>query len=200
MEYSINPALSELERAYQFFNQELFGGTLDSKVVITIQSRGRKRALGWHWAEKWRNGESSLAEINLSAESLKQSDPYEVLIHEMAHHLNHQRGVKDVSSGQYHNGHFKKAAEEAGLQVMRSGNVGFGVTALGDRAREALLKFKPQQEVFGILRTKAPRVKQLKLKKWSCPCGVNVRVGRRDFQATCNLCGSPFELREGKVS
>lgn len=196
MEYSINPALTELERAYSFLNGELFRGELDSRVIITIQSRGRKRALGWHWAEKWRNGESSLAEINLSAEDLEKTDPYEVLIHEMAHHLNHQRGVKDVSRGQYHNAHFKKAAEEAGLQVMRSGNVGFGVTALGDRAKEALLRFKPQPEVFGILRTQSPRAKQLKLKKWSCPCGVNVRVGRRDFQATCNLCSSPFRLSE----
>src|SRR3989338_8596948 len=55
MKYSVNPAISELERAYQFFNGELFGGGLDSNVVITIQSRGRKSALGWHWVSKWKN-------------------------------------------------------------------------------------------------------------------------------------------------
>lgn len=197
MRYSVNPAISELERAYQFFNQELFSGGLDSNVVITIQSRGRKSALGWHWAGKWRNDETtSLAEINLSAEELKSGDPYEVLIHEMAHHLNYQRGVQDVSRGQYHNRHFKETAEAAGLEVRRFGNVGWGVTALGYLAKEKLLKFKPQKEVFGVLRIHQITRQETKLKKWSCSCGVNVRVARPDFDATCNLCATRFEQRE----
>lgn len=199
MEHSIKPALEEAERAYAFLNRELFQGELDSKVVITIQTRGLKKALGWHWAAKWQNGKARLAEINLSAEELTQNDPYETLIHEMAHHLNHQRGIRDVSRSQYHNRHFKEAAERAGLVVMTSGNVGYGITALGVRAKEALLKFKPQREVFNILRNQEPAGREPKLRKWSCPCGVNVRVGRQDFKATCNLCSSPFELREGGV-
>jgi hypothetical protein len=198
MKYSVNPAISELERAYQFFNGELFGGGLDSNVVITIQSRGRKSALGWHWAAKWKNGDTtSLAEINLSAEELKTGDPYEVLIHEMAHHLNHQKGIKDVSRGQYHNKRFKEAAESAGLEVKRVGNVGWGITALGDLAKAKLLKFTPQKEVFALLRVHETGTKEPKHRKWSCSCGVNVRVGRRDFDATCNLCGTRFELTEG---
>jgi hypothetical protein len=32
-----------------------------------------------------------------------------------------------------------------------------------------------------------------RLKKWSCPCGVNVRVAISDFDATCNRCGKRFE-------
>ena len=198
MQYSLNPAIGELERAYRFFNQELFGGALDSKVILTIQSRGRKSALGWHWAKKWKNGDTtSLAEINFSAEDLKASDPYEILIHEMAHHLNHQRGIKDVSGGQYHNSHFKEAAESAGLQVMKTGRVGYGITALGDLAKEKILQFKPQREVFGILRIQEIARQKTKLKKWSCECGVNVRVARPDFNATCNSCGTLFQRIEG---
>ena len=153
MEYSINPALCELERAFTFFNKELFSGELDTKVIITIQSRGRKSVLGWHWAGKWKNGEKdALAEINLSAEDLKSGDPYEILIHEMTHHLNFQRGIRDVSRNQYHNLHFKRAAEAAGLQVMKSGRAGFGITALGELAKEKILQFKPERQVFEILR------------------------------------------------
>jgi len=200
MEYSINPAIRELERAYRFFNQELFGGALDAKVIITIQSRGRKSVLGWHWAGKWKNGDTtSLAEINLSAEDLKTGDPYEILIHEMAHHLNFQRGIRDVSANQYHNLHFKKAAEDAGLLVTKAGRAGFGITALGERAKEALLQFKPEAQVFGILRIQEIPHSITKLKKWSCACGVNVRVARMDFNATCNLCGSLFQLKEGSL-
>lgn len=196
MKYSVNPAISELERAYQFFNDELFGGGLDSNVVITIQSRGRKSALGWHWAGKWKNGDkTSIAEINLSAEELKTGDPYEVLIHEMAHHLNHQKGIKDVSRGQYHNKRFKEAAESAGLEVKRVGNVGFGITELGELAKEKLLKFKPQKEVFALLRLHEFSRLPTKLKKWSCACGINLRVARPDFDATCNHCGTRFELK-----
>ncbi len=198
MQYSLQPAIRELERDYQFFNQELFGAGLDLNVIITIQSRGRKNALGWHWAGKWKNGDTTaLAEINLSAEDLKTGDPYEILIHEMAHHLNHQKGIKDVSRGQYHNKRFKETAESAGLEVKRVGNVGWGITALGDLAKAKLLKFTPQKEVFAFLRVHETGSKEPKHKKWSCSCGVNVRVGRRDFDATCNLCGMRFELTEG---
>ena len=198
MEYSINPALCELERAFAFFNQELFSGELDTKVIITIQSRGRKAVLGWHWAGKWKNGDKThLAEINLSAEDLKIGDPYEILIHEMAHHLNFQRGIRDVSANQYHNLHFKKAAEAAGLEVTRSGRAGFGITVLGELAKEKILQFKPERQVFEILRIQETARQITKLKKWSCACGVNVRVARTDFSATCNLCGSAFQLKEG---
>jgi hypothetical protein len=31
-----------------------------------------------------------------------------------------------------------------------------------------------------------------KLKKWTCPCGVNVRVAIAEFDATCNKCGGRF--------
>ncbi len=198
MQYSLQPAIQELERAYQFFNKELFGAGLDLNVIITIQSRGRKNALGWHWAGKGKNGDkTSVAEINLSAEDLKTSDPYEILIHEMAHHLNHQRGIQDVSRGQYHNKHFKEAAESAGLIVKKFGNVGFGITELGDLAKEKVLKCTPQRQVFDILRIQEATAKTPKYKKWVCSCGFIVRVARNDFDATCNLCGTAFQLTEG---
>lgn len=43
----------------------------------------------------------------------------------------------------------------------------------------------------------APKAKpkgKSKLKKWCCPCGQNVRVGKKEFNAQCTLCGEPFKL------
>jgi len=33
-----------------------------------------------------------------------------------------------------------------------------------------------------------------RLRKWTCPCGVNARVAVSRFDATCNLCGGRFRL------
>ncbi len=41
-----------------------------------------------------------------------------------------------------------------------------------------------------------PKVKgRSKLKKWTCGC-QNVRVGKSEFKATCDLCGNRFKLVE----
>ena len=32
-----------------------------------------------------------------------------------------------------------------------------------------------------------------RLRLWQCECGIKVRVGSDDFQATCNRCGTPFK-------
>jgi hypothetical protein len=45
-----------------------------------------------------------------------------------------------------------------------------------------------------LLLPEAPvKPKGSKLKKWSCPCGVNVRVAVANFDATCNRCGKRFD-------
>ena len=41
-----------------------------------------------------------------------------------------------------------------------------------------------------------PKVKgKSKLKKWTCGCQI-VRVGKREFSATCDICQNKFELDE----
>jgi hypothetical protein len=52
---------------------------------------------------------------------------------------------------------------------------------------------------FGKLIVLPPKPKKKgksKLKKWQCPCGQIVRVGRGEFFATCDLCQRQFELSE----
>jgi len=42
----------------------------------------------------------------------------------------------------------------------------------------------------------APKTKgKSKLKKWTCGCQI-VRIGKREFCATCDICGNKFVLDE----
>ena len=81
----------EIEKALEQFNTILFDGKLEN-ILITLQTKGRKNAAGWHWAGKWAGAENSHTEINISAEYLTAGyeSIMEVLIHEMVHAKNRQ--------------------------------------------------------------------------------------------------------------
>ena len=160
-------ALEELYRAFDFFN-EYFTDNKLPKVVITIQESGRRNAYGWFgqgfWSDKTcKNG---VGEINLSAEYMgrKPEGILETLLHEMAHLQNAVNGVRDCTSGQYHNKHFKKAAEGFGLTVERGGNKGYAYTALGEEADKAIKKLKPNNAALSSLARK--RVKPVREKRY----------------------------------
>jgi hypothetical protein len=148
----------ELYRAFDFFNKHFTDNKLP-KVVITIQESGRRNALGWFGNGFWRDSatENSVPEINLSAEYLSRSPEgiLETVLHEMAHLMNAVNDIRDCSSGQYHNKHFKKAAEEFGLIVKRTGNKGWAYTSLGEEASKAIKQFKPKKDVFSNLRRRS---------------------------------------------
>lgn len=156
----------ELYRAFDFFNKRFADNELP-KVVITIQESGRRNAYGWFGNGFWSDlaaGEG-VPEINLSAEYVgrKPEGVLETLLHEMAHLLNAVRGVRDCSSGQYHNKHFKSAAEQFGLKVERSGNRGWSYTSLDTEGEQAIKEFKPNTDVFRSLKrrpTTGPREKK----------------------------------------
>jgi hypothetical protein len=196
----LSRTISELENWHKVFNQELWKGKLSSKVVITVQSTGRQRSvLGWHWHSRWQNRRSRLAEINIVAESLKRraEEILETLLHEMCHQRNAERKIVDISpqSYQYHNEHFKRAAEAAGLVCERMGRYGWAKTRLGGRALGIIRKHSIDRGAFSIARLaeEAPEKKASKHKKWVCDCGA-IRVARADFHALCLVCQEEFEL------
>ena len=149
--------LQELYRAFDFFNEKFAEGKLP-KVVITIQEAGRRNALGWFGKGFWsdRICEDGVNEINLSAEWMSRTPEaiLETLLHEMAHLKNAVNGVRDCSSGQYHNKYFKRAAEEFGLTVERGGNKGYAFTALGPVAEEVIKQFNPDKKTLSGLKRK----------------------------------------------
>jgi len=133
----------QLVQAFEFFNHEL-KTDLDTPVFTLIPNRGRQSYYGWYWQGRWKDGKKTLPEINITADTLKRDveDVCETLIHEMAHYKNNVEGIEDCNANQYHNKHFKKRAEEFGLEVKRMRNKGYALTSLGEKGRNLVKKYK----------------------------------------------------------
>ena len=91
-------------------------------ILAAPGARDQPRVLGHFAALRWSAKENSgkaLHEVVVVAEYLNRpaEDVVETLLHEAAHAMNFDRGIKDCSRSQYHNARFKVAAEEVGLTV-----------------------------------------------------------------------------------
>jgi len=149
---------NELYRAFNYFNDRYADGKLP-KVVITIQESGRRNAYGWFgdgfWADRLSG--NAVPEINLSAEYLSRGPNglLETLLHEMAHLWNATVvDIRDCSGGQYHNKHFKTAAEQFGLEVSRDGTRGWAYTKLTDDSEAAIKELNVNEQLFTGLKRK----------------------------------------------
>lgn len=207
---SIRPVIDALEQAHGHFNRALFGGRLARVPVITVQTRGRRAALGWYGREHWINGAGNLAELNLSAEDLKR-DPADVLLtlaHEMVHQAAHEGDVQDCSrGGRYHNRRFAELAARAGLTVPTEPDKRHGYAFVtwgpaGSKGRAALDGLDSSvREVFALARRVLPTKPskgRMRLYVCGCPKPFKVRCGRTDLSARCNVCGEDFKLQEGR--
>lgn len=148
---------NELYRAFDHFNKTFADNKLP-KPVITIQESGRKNAYGWFGQGFWfdKELETGVPEINLSAEYVARGaeQVLETLLHEMAHFYNAVNNIRDCSSGQYHNKHFKSAAEKFGLKVTREGARGFCRTSLTEESQQAIDSLKIDESVFKEIKRK----------------------------------------------
>ena len=108
-------------------------------VLITGAGSGGQRRevrLGQFAASRWRLGEErSLGEIFVGGEGLSRGARMVLgtLLHEAAHALAYQRGIKDNSrQGRYHNARYRQLAEELGLEVEHDPQLGWSLTTLAD--------------------------------------------------------------------
>ncbi len=177
------------------------------------------RVLGYFAPLRWRTrqGDGALMhEVVVVGEHLNRSaeDVLETLLHEAAHALNFARNIRDCTASQYHNSHFKRAAEELGLEVQRVPNYGYALTRMRlstpDRYFDelAVLDAALIHRRTWRANTKsggdgsdpgdnptasAPRSRYLKA---TCRCGFNIRAARSTFTNTvirCESCDAPFE-------
>lgn len=136
-------ALETLYKAFDHFNAHFYDE--DRRLpyaVINLGPAGRKQALGWFRNNSWIPVDSAdgIHEINISPEYLDR-DPdqiLETLLHEMAHMRNRCDDIADCNKAQYHNKHFKTAAEFLGLEVEKKGYRGYAWTSLGPDAKAAI--------------------------------------------------------------
>lgn len=172
------------------------------------------------WKPRGKAQERLVHEVVVVAEHLDRSavDIIATLLHEAAHAQNFERGIFDCSASQYHNKHFKVAAEDLGLVVEQVPHYGFAKTsmppstamryAVQTAALAAALMHRrmaappsrpvlpggdtPSDDGEGASKPAAGRYK-----KASCECPHNIRVARSTMAATtitCETCGESFKF------
>lgn len=145
--------ISEFYKAFDHFNKELCPKALPHPVITLIPA-GRRNAMGWHAANRWKKGEFSLTEINMCTEFLQRpiEDVLETLIHEMVHMSNKQDGIRDCNDQQRHNKKFMARCEVMGLTCEKMGRFGFAKTGLGEKAKASVASCPIDRSVFDLAR------------------------------------------------
>lgn len=206
--------IREVETAFKVLNEKLFGGTLETPLVVV--DTAKKVSVRYL---------SELLVVGTEVSDLEYHDFLAVLLHEMIHIYNAQNGFVDVTANQYHNKKFLEAALAVGLVVTKKKTQGWGFTATSipkqhsqDAVRipqkksvqERILAFQAasnnhdkvkfrqaKAEVSTKSGKKRPKVCFL---KYVCTCPPphnSIRSGRRPdgdhpLRIRCEVCGSLF--------
>ena len=203
---SYNRAAGYLNKIFDLLNQRFFESAL-SRPTITIQSTPKAYGHFSLRADTWISKLGGTHEINIGAGTLARpiEEVAATLLHEMVHYFNYENGVQDCSrGGTYHNGRFRRAAEERGLIVKHSDKYGWSHTA----PNEELLDFVIEEGLTDILinrneqsgfvigggsgthsGTDGGAPKASSTRKYICPCcGTSVRATRTG-RIACMDCG-----------
>ncbi len=192
-----------LYRHVDLMREEFFCGQVP-EVVLSFDVTDRRTlghyvigrlSLGVRWA------------LNLNPVHLARP-VYQVLgtlLHELGHAWQHEHGTP--SKPPFHNKEFRARCEEFGIPTDEGGH-DLGVrpgSPFEDYCRRHGVPFP---SAAGAAEAGSPGGKDLtpllpvppvtprgsRMRKWSCPCGVNARVAIADFQAVCCKCGGRFRL------
>jgi len=184
---------------------ELFGGQVPP-VVLSFEVTDRRTLGHYHLM---RTGLGVRWALNLNPVHLARPvfEVLSTLLHELAHAWQHEHGTP--SKPPHHNREFRDRCEAFGIPTDEGGH-DLGVrhgTPFEDYCRRHGITFppppgaaEPPGDTAGLPRPSPllpvppARPKGSKMKKWTCPCGVNVRVAIAAFDATCNRCGGKFLL------
>lgn len=206
---TIKPSIQEGERFIHFLNEKFKLGLNLSDLIFTIEGKSPKLK-GYFMpslnSQAYKVEESKpLNAITLNTLYLKSEElsPYETIAHEVAHYFNNSLGIKDCSSNQYHNKHFKKVAEMLLLKVEKT-NKGYAYTELTEELKRIILEeFKPLKNAFNLFQgLKADKKKQKSRNLlFMCSCGFKIRSAKNEekpLMAYCGYCGEDFKLQDGE--
>jgi hypothetical protein len=190
-------------------------------MLLAAPSLRRDLSVLGHFAPlRWRHKEKDgvkYHEVVVVAEHLDRNpaDIVETLLHEAAHALNFGRGIKDCTRSQYHNQHFKAAAEELGLAVEQVKNYGFAFTRLKSDTISRYEEDTRQLAEVLIHRAKPVMVSTgtdtttgnggdtdddrptSRNRRATCRCPFIIRVSKSTLDNTsirCESCGEVFKL------
>ena len=202
-DWELNNLAWELYWWVDFFQIAFFK---DQRVPIPALTFERTRVNNLGHYRIGRNDWAVKEQINLNRLYLHRP-LYEVLatlFHEMVHsweftHLPEEKRTKSW----YHSKAFRDKMAEFGIicnpngshaaldykgkfvQTLRQHGVDFNHAGITVSGGNNVIPIDPKPVKKG----------KSKLKKWSCGCQI-VRVGKREFCATCDICGNKFELDE----
>jgi hypothetical protein len=185
-----------LEQAHEIIKAET--GAPHATLLVTRDLKGRKG----HFTPftPWKAGEESFSEIAFNLEHFTTPEELlSTLLHEVAHSINHQNGVEDCSSNQYHNKHFKTQAEALGLETHEIKGKGHASTTLTDfgakRWKKALTILSNAFDLTALGGEQAKKKgRNTNLLKAQCPCEQVIRASRGVIEAgvSCDMCGGKF--------
>jgi len=175
--------------------------------VCVMEAKRSRLILGWHSAQRWKQGAVKLDEIVLTPASVSKGvfNAAEVVAHELVHLANAVAGREDTSrQGRYHNELFRTTAEAMGLIVAKDGIHGWRDTRLGhelqEHVRDLIAQGVVDTHVFKYQR-KAVRVKA-SLVKLTAACGVFAYVTRSradKVMLRCGECGEILYFKAARV-
>ena len=176
-------------------------------IIIASGTEGKQARLGHHAPGRWNVAGQQYAEVMISGEGLRRT-PHEVLgtlLHEAAHALAHERGIKDTSrQGRYHNKHFKTCAEQLGLTVEHDDRFGWSATTITSTTEFAYARqLRDLADAMTLWRhgetTTGPTARRnTNLIAAACPCGRSIRVAAStlaEAPITCQACDQDFQAK-----
>jgi hypothetical protein len=190
---------TELERAYDFFNKRLFGGTL-SPVLITLQRNPKAR--GYFSPDRFshRRDKKHAHELALNPDVFEGRDDEDILstlVHEMVHVWQQEHGTPPRRS--YHDKQWAAKMKEVGLQPTTTGEP--GGREVGQRvthyiipqgrfqiAARELLKTGYSLKWQSQVQTKESKAKAASKTKFTCPVCAQNAWAKPDARLICGTC------------
>ncbi len=194
--------------AYDFYNQELFGGTLPNCVITMMR---KKSMLGYFKDNCWEDVEDKerTDEICMNPQAFNTrpvDDTLSTLVHEMCHLWQHHYGQKQAKSKNYHNREWADMMEEVGLMPSATGEPGGKTTGskmdhyiLPDGNFIAATRTLLDQEGWMLpyvsidLEDSQKKAKKESKTKFVCPTCDEKIWGKPTTTAICEVCNVRFE-------
>jgi len=133
---------TRLCRIFIFFNSLLFNDELEIPVFRIFKDATRGHRGGSFAPNYWKEAGSErvTSEIALDPDSLDLPihELAEIMLHQMIHHRNRQKGLVDIDREKYHNETFRKQAEAHGLMCEYTDKFGWGTTKLDGKTMESV--------------------------------------------------------------
>jgi hypothetical protein len=193
-----------LERAYRFFNEELFGNDLPP-VLFTLQHKG-KGTLGYYASKRFegRKSKRSTDEIALNPMHFKRPliEILGTIVHQLVHLWQQHHDVP--SRGGYHNRRWASKMMEVGLHPSETGRPGGKTT--GQRMSHYLILGGPfDRASFDVVWAEAMAQKITSSKtashekpgrvRWSCPNCKLKAWAKPTALLVCGECKKPLVMR-----